>query len=223
MANTLSGSTSIAQDNTTVTYSDTTTYTSPLRSAVGVFISVYKQSSDGSESLITSTLDNVDPEITSSVVFDISQDGWYKIYQISVPDYNSGTSYSKYAAVFDAATDSVYISQSNGNIGQSLANPTYWVIQTNPSIIAKNKGLYNESTNIDSLVYNKVINVKTKEKRDIFSVTAALECCTDCNRDKQVGKFELLDIFTVALEAADTYSEYLDGEKIARRAEALFS
>jgi hypothetical protein len=43
----------------------------------------------------------------------------------------------------------------------------------------------------------------------------------DAERNKDVDKFRLLDIFVEGLSAADTYQEYTKGERIARRAEAL--
>jgi hypothetical protein len=223
MANTLSGSRSIDQDNRTITYTDTTTYSSPVRASVGVFFKVFKVNSDGSTEEVTST-DNVsDPETVVSTVFEIEKDGWYQILHIAPQDYAGGTSYSRYDAVFDPTSDKVYVSQQDANIGQSLNDTDYWVEDPDPTTLALNVGLYNEAANLDSLVFNTVIGSITREERDIYSVDVALECCTDCERDKQVDKFTLLDVFSVALEAAEEYDQYAAGEKIARRAEALIA
>ncbi len=221
MANTISLTLSIATDHLTATVTDSTTYAIPLRSACGVFVNIYKIDFQGGETLVTTTLDNDDPDSTSTWTFDLDADGHYRFKYIGPPDYAGGTSYSIYDAVFDSATNLVYRSKSNGNIGNSILNTTFWEPISDPPTLADNDGETNETLNSDTAVVNRVIGTLTKDKRDSHAIDASLECCLDCERNKDVDLFTLLDLFTEALIEADSASEFNKGERIARRADAL--
>ena len=221
MANTISLTQTIATDHLTATVTDSTTYASPLRTGVGVYLNVYKVDFQGGETLLTTTLDNSDPDTTATWTFDLDYDGHYRYKYVAPPDYAGGTTYAIYDAVFDPTNDLVYRSKSNGNIGNALLNTTYWEPILDPPTLADNDGETNESLNTDTSIVNRVIGTLTKDKRDSHAVDASLECCLDCERNKDVDLFTLLDLFVEALVEADTSSEFNKGERIARRADAL--
>lgn len=219
MANTIVLTPSINSTNTTLTIADSTTYTNPVRANCGVFVKIYKVDFRGSEEPLSTT--STDPETDNSFATEYTVDGHYRVKYVSVPDYAGGTTYSIYQASFDPTTNKVYRSKQNGNVGQSLANTTYWEEITNPVSLADNKGTATESTNIDSLVYNRVFSNLTVVKRNTEAINASVEQDLDAERNKDVDKFRLLDIFVEGLIASDTYQYYTKGERIARRAEAL--
>ncbi len=221
MANTISLTLSIAITHLTATVTDSTTYISPSRATCGVFLNVYKVDFQGGETLVTTTKNNDDPDNTSTWTFDLDADGHYRFKYVAPPDYAIGTSYAIYAAVFDSATNLVYRSKSNSNLGNSILNTTFWEPITNPPTLADNDGETNESLNTDTSIVNRVIGTLTKDKRDSHAVEASLECCLDCERNKDVDTFSLLDLFTEALIEADSASEFNKGERIARRADAI--
>lgn len=221
MANTISLSQAVSTDHSTVTITDSTTYSSPLRTVVGVYLNVYKVDFQGGETLVATTLNNSDPNSTSTWTFDLDYDGHYRYKYVAPPDYNVGTTYAIYDAVFDPTNQLVYRSKSNGNIGNSLLNTTFWEPITDPATLADNDGTATESLNTDTSIVNRVIGTLTADKRDSHAVEASLECCLDCERNKDVDLFTLLDLFAAALVEADSSSEFNKGERIARRADAL--
>lgn len=223
MANTVTLNFSTAADNTTATITDATTYTSPTRATCGVFINVYKTDYEGAQTKLSTILDNSDANSTSTWTFNLDVDGWYQVYYFAPPDYASGTSYAKYAAVFDPGSQAVYRSKSNGNLGNSLSNTTYWEIISDPAILAENFGTSTASANTDSQVVNKIYSVNNQEIRDRYAVDIASDLCADCSLDKDINLFEVYDLFVEGLNHAEEYSEFLQGERIARRAEALNS
>lgn len=221
MANTISLTQTVSSDHTTVTVTDSTTFSSPARAVVGVFLNIYKVDFQGGETLLTTTLDNDDPDSTSTWTFDLDLDGHYRYKYVAPPDYSGGTTYAIYDAVYDATTNLVYRSKSNGNVGNSILNTTFWEPILDPPTLADNDGEANESLNTDTSIVNRVIGTLTADKRDQNAVDASMECCLDCERNKDVDLFTLLTLFAKALEKADSSSEFNKGERIARRADAL--
>lgn len=221
MANTVVLNFTTASNNTTATITDATSYSSPSRATCGVFINVYKTNYQGAKSKLTPTLDNSDPNSTSTWTFDLDTDGWYQAYYVAPPDYSGVTSYAIYAAVFDPATGLVYRSKSNGNSGNLVSNTTFWEAIADPALLAEYVDTAQESANTDTLIVDKVYSVNTQEQRDRYALDIASELCGDCAIESQVNLFELYDIFVEGMEAAEEFSEFVQGERIARRAEAL--
>lgn len=221
MANTINIVQTVATDHETVVVSDSTNYSNPPRATVGVFINVYKVDFQGGETLISTTKDNDDPDSTILWTFDLDQDGHYRYKYAAPPDYSAGTSYSIYDAVYDSVNNLVYTSKTNGNIGNALNNTTYWLPISDPATLADYMDTSQEPTNTDIYIENRVIGVLTADKRDNHAVEASLECCMDCERNKDIDVFTLLDVFTEALIVADETAEYNKGERIARRADAI--
>lgn len=223
MANTLSLTLTIATDHESGTITDSTSYSSPARNTLGVYINVYKVSYQGEETLLETTLDTSDPESTAAATFDLDYDGHYRFKIVAPPDW-AATTYAKYAAVFDPVNNIVYRSKSNGNVVvdlTSLQNTANWEVISDPATLADYIDTVYESTNMDTAIVNRVIGTLTADKRDDNAISASLECCLDCERNKDVDLFTLLDLFAAALVEADSASEFSKGERIARRAEAL--
>lgn len=210
-----------AADNLTVTVTDTTVYSSPSRATCGVYVNVYKTDYDGAQTALTLTLDNDDPNTTASWTFDLDTDGWFQAYYVAPPDYNVGTTYAAYAAVFDPSNNLVYRSKSAGNVGNALLNITYWEPIPDPAALAANDGLAVESLNTDTAIFNEIFTVQATELRDRQAVVSAVEGCSDCVRGTDIDLFELLDLMVVGMEKAAILNEFAQGERIARRAEAL--
>jgi len=73
----------------------------------------------------------------------------------------------------------------------------------------------------DELTDNRVVSILTADRRDQAAIDGSVEQDLDSQRNRDVNRFRLLDIFTEGLLAADEFGEYNQGERIARRAEAL--
>jgi len=221
MANTVSLTFTPAADGSAVTITDATTYSSPSRATCGVYINVYKTDFSGAQTKLTITLDNADPNFTSTWAFNLDTDGWYQAYYVAPPDYSTLVSYAANAAVFDPTNKLVYKSKSNGNLNNSLANTTYWTVVPDPATLAEYKGTATDSANTDTLITNKVFGFKALELRDRYAVDIAAELCGDSSLNKDINLFELYDLFVSGMEQSETYSEFSQGERIARRAEGL--
>jgi hypothetical protein len=191
MANTISLSWDVNLDDT-ATLTDGTTFTSPLRNAVGVFVKIFKVDSSSVQTEIANTGDTSDPETDQEFTITLTDDGWYQTYYVAVPDYDVLVTYAQYDAVFDPSTNYVYRSKSGSNIGQLVTNTTYFELITDPATLAANEGQTNESANIDSSVYNALL---LNEVEDLFGdsgVASAKECscnCDECSEAEQLFAF----------------------------------
>jgi hypothetical protein len=221
MANTIVFVPTISADHTQSILTDTTSYTNPTRSSVGVFLTVHKVDFRGTEAPLTATTNTSDPETDSIWTFQFSLDGHFRYKYVAIPDYSGVVTYTINQAVFDATDNVVYKSKINGNLGNALSDPDSWMVVVNPTTLAENKGKVTESTNIDSYIGNYVIYTQTQDKRDLESINASLEQDLDAERDKSVDRFRLLDIFVEGLKEANTSGKFNQGERIARRAEAV--
>ncbi len=66
-----------------------------------------------------------------------------------------------------------------------------------------------------------VVYTLTSDSRDRQALSASLEQDMDANRNKDVNAFRMLDVCVEAMKAANTFSEYNKGERIARSAQGL--
>lgn len=155
MANTLSFTVdSIVSDRTQGVLLDGTTYSSPLRSGVAVFVKGQKMNfSSVVESTLTTTGNNSNPETNTQYTFTIPKDGWFRFLIVSITDFDTAATYAIYQAVFQPSTGKVYRSKQNTNTTDTLTDTTWWEEITDPATLASNKGDVTESTNIDSLIY----------------------------------------------------------------------
>jgi hypothetical protein len=214
---------SITADRTQGVLLDGTTYTSPIRSGVGVFVKGQKMKADATvESTLTLTGNTVDPETDAQWTFNIPKDGWFRFLIVSIPDFNSASTYAIYDAVFNPTDNKVYRSKQNGNTEDSLVNTTWWEEIVDPATLASNEGEANESVNIDSAIYepglfpnseygfaNKIAEVS---EQYLTSLTIPAEI------------LEQYSLFAVLLDGAYVKadrSEMNMAERIARRLESL--
>lgn len=205
---------------------DGSTYTSPTRATVGVYLRVYKTDYAGSRSYLTTTPNLADANVDSQWTFPFSGgDGWHQLAYVAVPDYAGGTSYAKYDAAFDPTNKIVYRSKSAGNIGNALNNTTFWEVIPDPSALAFNIGLTTQSvnlnTNTSAAVYNIVLNPITKQAAGTQAGQAFLEASSDYRRSQDVRLWELLDLAVVDMDVCNSRQEYSLGEIAARRASYL--
>lgn len=221
MANTISVPYTISDDRTTITVSDTTVYTNPIRTDVAVFLSVKKVDYKGREVVVETTPDNPDPEVAAAWTAPYDKDGHYRFKYVAVPEYSGATSYNLYDAVYDTVGGLVYRSIQAANIGNALNDTAWWSIISDPTTIVDYKDTVLESNNVDASGVNNILYLLTQDKRDRFAVDASTACFGDFTTRKEVDEFSLIDILLEGLKAADTFNEYNKGELIARKAESL--
>jgi hypothetical protein len=223
MAYTISLSISVAATRLTATLNDLTTYGTggnPARSTVRVFTDGDSMVYDNTvNEALTLTGDTADPETDSSWVFDFVRDGWNRFYFVIIKDaYAGGTTYDIYDAVYDGSNN-VYRSKVGSNVGNALSDTAYWEAISDPASLAANKGESNESTNIESTIYQRILipNGQYGYGNYISSVSG----CTDCDQAVVLTTANLLNFQIQAALVADERSELPEGEIIARRLEAL--
>ncbi|HEY0749688.1 MAG TPA: hypothetical protein VGD26_00955 [Chitinophagaceae bacterium] len=221
MANTVSLTTTVNTDDT-ATITDATTFSSPLRTAVGVFFQIYKVNYLSVKTEITATPNDADPELVASWTFPIADDGWYLGYYVSIPDYAGGTTYAQYDAVFDPATNNVYRSKQAGNVGQSLSNATWWEPITSPAQLAANQDTATESANIDSLLYNDIILNQVTEYRGDKAIESAQEGASATEEPTEASwHFAIADFHMEAALTAEIRQQYAAAERYIRRMDEL--
>lgn len=213
---------SISSDRLTGVLLDSSVYTSPARSAVGVFASGYKMNSNNTvASTLTLTGDTSDPETDSEWTFNIPVDGWFRFLFVIVPDFDTSDTYEIYDAVFDPSTNSVYRSKQNNNTTDSLADTAWWEEITDPSSLASNEGEANESTNIESTVYEVVLTPNAEYLYGNIIADASETCCSvDCSLESLFTYIRLGAILDGAYVAGDR-GNYPSGEIKMRKFESL--
>jgi hypothetical protein len=224
MANTLSLTVdSITADRTQGVLLDGTTYSSPVRTGVGVFVKGQRMLSAVSvESTLTLVGNNTDPETDTQWTFNIPKDGWFRFLMVSVPDFNAATTYAIYEAVFQPSTDKVYRSKQNGNTTDTLTDTTWWEEMTDPATLASNEGEANESTNIDSLIYEPGI-MPNSEYGFANEIADAAEKYLTANHipDNDLDQYTLLGVLVDGAYVKFDRSEMNMGERITRRLESI--
>jgi hypothetical protein len=224
MANTLSFTvSSITADRTTGTLVDGTTYSSPARATTGLFVSGSKMNSDDSiASALTVTGDQTDPETDASFEFNIPADGWFRFLIVSIPDFNSSSTYALYDAVFDSASGNVYRSKQNGNTEDDLTNTTWWELISSPSSLASNEDEANESTNIDSLIYEPYLGPNGEYAFANQIALASERYLTSLIiPEEDLEKYSLLAVLVDGAQVHGDRSEMSQAERISRRLESI--
>lgn len=222
MSLTIDLSASIAATRTTFVLSDDTTYggDNADRVDVGVFVSAYKMNHSSEATELTVTPNDDDPETDSSWTITYSSDGWYKTYFSIIPDFNSSTTYSKYDAVYDASSGNVYRSKADNNTTDTLGDTAWWE-EVDGASIANNKGTSTESENVTSTIYHRVFSANGQY--DYATKLSDLSHYMD-NDDLEfsLNDYNLYAQWLDAIAIADSRTEVLDGEIIARRIESKF-
>ena len=205
------------------TLNDLTSYTSPVRGDVGVFISAFKTNSSSVQTEIDVDPSDTDPAIDNSWQFDVTSDGWYQFYYVAIPNYSGGTTYSQYDAAYDPATKLAYRSIGGANTGNPLTDPTFWEALTDPAELAGNIDLANESLNIDAAVYERILTPKVDRLYGDKAVIVARECCNNCETEEHVDDFEFVFALREGALISEERFEYAEGEKIVRRLDEFIS
>jgi hypothetical protein len=213
-------SASIATSRDTFVVSDDSVYSSPARSTLRIFLSAYKVDVDNNATALTVTSDTGDPQTSSSYTCQYTVDGFYRVYFVVIQAaYSAGTSYAQYDAVYDGSNN-VYRSKSAGNIGNALNNTTYWELISDPSSLAANKDTATESLNISSDQYLRVFSA---DGQYAFANQLSDQCgCSDCEDIAALQNYMLFAMLLDSMSVADSRSEVIDGEAIARRISANF-
>jgi hypothetical protein len=213
-------SVAIATDRLTWVLTDDSTFTSPLRTACGVFVQAYKLDYENNATELDAVGDDEDPETDSAWTIDYTADGAYKVYYVSIPDFNSSSSYDIYEAVFQPSSNKVFRSKQNSNTEDDLENTTWWEEITEPATLAANKDTASESTNIDSLIYLRVFSANGQ-----YEYANQLSSENPREQDDNDAAFREYNIFAKMLDevaVADSRSEVLSGELICRRMQSRF-
>lgn len=212
----------IDTDRTTQVLSDDTEYGTggnPARADVLVFVQAQKVNYDNEAEDLDTDGDQNDPATDSEWVITYTDDGFYRYYVSIIEDeYNIGTTYAIYDAVYSGTN--VYRSKTNGNVGQSLSNTTYWEAISEPALLAANEGLSTESLNITSTAYLRVLSANAQ-----FEYGNQLSNQNPREADDNDQALREYNIFAKMLDEAaiaDSRSEVLEGELICSRMTARF-
>ena len=215
---------SITADRSTAVLKDNTTYSSPARNTVALYANGYKMSVDTSiDSTLNLIPNNTSPISTSLTEFQVplTVDGWYRFPIVTIPQWTAGT-YANYAAVYNAGV--VYRSKQAGNVTTVAADllvTANWEVITDPATLALNEGETNESTNIDSLIYEVILSPNTEYgyANEISEISE--ECCSvDCSLDN-LQKLIRLATIVDGMYVRNDRSEMAAGERLARRAQYI--
>ncbi len=224
MANSIQISIStITSDRASATISDETTYSSPARAAVGVFVGCYKMNGDSTVADTLTLVSNTDdPETDSEWVMQLDNgDGWYRIPAVSIPDFDDTLTYDIYDAVFDPSSGNVYRSKQNTNTQDSLANTTWWELISDPAALALNEEEANESTNIDSTIYEVILSPNSEYEYANLISEVAEECCkVECSIENLLPYIRVAALVDGMYVHSDR-SEMVAGERLARRLESI--
>lgn len=215
---------SITADRSTAVLKDNTTYSAPARNTVALYANGYKMSVDTSiDSTLNLIPNNASPISASLTEFQVplTVDGWYRFPIVTIPQWTAGT-YANYAAVYNAGV--VYRSKQAGNVttvAGDLLVTANWEVITDPATLALNEGETNESTNIDSLIYEVILSPNTEYgyANEISEISE--ECCSvDCSLDN-LQKLIRLATIVDGMYVRNDRSEMAAGERLARRAQYI--
>ncbi len=223
MAYTIDLSIAIASDRSTATTIDNTVFGNgnPPREDVLVFLSGYKMTYENAVAETLDTTPDATPDTVSQWSWDYPTDGWFKFYYVIVKEaYDSLVTYNIYDAVYDVDFK-VYRSKVNSNTGNLLTDTAYWELIEAPSVLGNNKGEANESLNIESIIYQRVLTANSQYGYANYLSTKS--CCSDCDKNVILQNYTLLDFLVQSAIVDDYRSELPEGEIICRKIEAILA
>lgn len=195
---------------TIATVSDSTTYTSPARNELAVFIEVWKMDEDGDETALS--VSNSAPLTVTSWTFDSSIDGWYKARLYITVLYDSGTSYSEGDVVYYPSTQALYISLVDNNLGNAVTNGSFWSTVSLSNITS--------SDNVDSEYFDYIVIEQGKACAGKSAGDWARSTdCGSCNKIDLASKVLRTRAYVLAAQRFESISQYSKGEQIARELE----
>ena len=217
--NTKTFSVSIDADRETITITDSIDYVDPLRADGSVHFSAAKVDKDGNETDLTVTSDDSDPSTDSEWSFSYSNgDGYYKMRYAFIPTYDEAETYALYDCVDSGG--SVYRSKSAGNVGNSVSNTTYWEPISDGASIADNKDEDNESSNCDTVVYERVFTANAQWAYGNLIKTNSMN--TEADDETVLQDYHLFSLWLNGAITADERTLCNSGEIISRRIESKF-
>lgn len=213
---------SITSDRSSGVLLDSSVFTSPARSAVGVFVNGYKMNADNTvSSTLTLTGDQSDPETDSEFTFNIPLDGWFRFLYVAIPDFDSSASYDIYETVFNPTDNKVYRSKQNSNTEDSLIDTTWWEEVPDPATLASNSGEANESTNIASTIYEVALTPNSEWAYGNAIADASEECCgINCSLESLFLYIRIGAILDGVMTDGDR-GNYPSAERKSRRLESI--
>lgn len=196
------------------------------------YVDAFKVSYQSTESpLITTPVGSIYPDPFSSLTastdgtfsLSITSDGWYKFKYIAVPVFVAVTeTYAVNDLLYDSADDNLYrCIQGFTGINSPNTRPDLFAVVTDPSTVFDDIGTASDPANIHYQEFDTIVRVNTNKAVGNAATTAALEQCGDCTRSEDVELYELLTVMLDGMAIADGRGLYVNGEKIARRAERL--
>lgn len=206
----------------TGTITDNTVYggANPLRSAVAVYLTIYKVDQSGVvEYQVTPTA--YTPSSATTFTFPVIKDGYYKFKYAIINNYSGAVDYAQYDSVYLSSV--VYQAFANPPIATSPPNASYWTVVPDPTTLLDLVGTSTASGNLSYQLFEQVIYPFSKVGFGDASETAALECCSDCERGEDVKNYEQMGVFVDGMFQCNARGKYLKGEKIARKSEELIA
>jgi hypothetical protein len=214
----VSFSVSITTDRSTLTLNDTTVY--PTRSNYYVFLDAYKVDQFSNKTALAVT-PNASPNTVTSwtVPYDeTAGDGWYQFLYVAPQAWAIGTTYNQYDAVY--YNGNVYTSIAGSNIGNNPTNASFWTLITDPPTLALNKGQATESTNLDSLIYDRVFSFNGQYF--FANMFQRMATGTDSNNQQVLAVYDLFSLWLSAITICDSRSQTIIGEQLARAIETTY-
>lgn len=193
----------------------------PLRSAGALYITGEKINADGtvdSDLEFTYVADYQDT--WSTITFTIPKDGWHKFKIVFIRDYDAGTSYTQYEAVYDPASKIVYRATAAGPFsGQAPPNASYWEVVSEPTSLVDNVGGATDSPNLEYQLLQRVLCPNAKVLFGNKAEDAAIEGYGDSTRGEDVLTYEFVRLCVEAINSLDQRGKQADGERVCRKVE----
>lgn len=219
MSLSVSLSIAISTDRESMVITDNTVYGTggnPARNVLKLYFQGFKVDIDNVGTDLT--IDSYDPATVTEWTSNYSIDGFYKFYYAAIPAYSALTTYAQYDAVYNGST--VYRSLVGSNTGHDTSNTSYWEVISSPATLANNKGESNESLNINTLVYLRVLSADSQYAYGNMISDGSV--CTDCDQRELLLNYDLFSMWIAGMAIADAREEVLDGETIARKVQSRF-
>jgi len=179
----------------------------------------YKMNYDSSiNTTLTVTGNTNNPAADTNWNFNIPFDGWFRFTFVIIPPYAGGTTYNLNDAVFSGST--VYISLQGSNTGNSVSNPTWWAVVTDPASLALNYNQPNISNNINSTVYDIMVMPNSEYAFASQIAISSLEG-GDVNSVQNIQLYELLGVWVDGAYVDSDRTEVSQGERICRRIQTV--
>lgn len=218
MSLTVTFSLAIDTSRSTLTLTDTTVY--GTRSNYFVYLDASKVDQFNTKTTLTVT-PNAGPQTVTYWTIPYNQtqgDGWYQIRYVAPQLWLIGTTYAQYNAVY--YNGNVYTSIAGGNVGNNPTNTAFWTLVSNPPSLASNKGQSTESTNLDSLVYDRVLYFNGQYYfASLFQQQAT---GTDSNNQQVLAIYDLFSLYLAGESIADSRTQTVLGEQIARAVQSTY-